>query len=69
MLATGGGGRSSQKNFPDIQKKFSGYSTFFRKYEYIFTDIAKIFLVYDIFHGNEKIFQFSKVPFGQKMQS
>ena len=39
MLATGGGGRSSQKNFPDIQKNFSGYTTFLRKYEKKFSDI------------------------------
>jgi hypothetical protein len=44
MLATGGGGGgASQKNFPDIQKKFSGYITFFPKYEKKFSDIPKNF--------------------------
>ena len=43
MLATEGGGSSSQKNFPDIPKKFSAYITFFPKHEKIFPDITKNF--------------------------
>jgi hypothetical protein len=47
MLATGGGGGggegSSQKNFPDIPKTFSGYITFFPKCEKNFPDIPKNF--------------------------
>ena len=38
-----GGGWSSQKHFPDITKKFSGYITFFPKYENFFPVIPKNF--------------------------
>jgi hypothetical protein len=74
MLATGGGGaRSSQKNFPDIQKIFSGYITFFPKYEKNFPHIPKNFpdLCYfsmklKKFSRNNMNSSFQKCPLGKK---
>jgi hypothetical protein len=48
-----GGTGSSQKNFPDIPKKFAGYITFFPKYEKKFPDIPKKF--YDISYFSRKL--------------
>jgi hypothetical protein len=63
IFSTGGG--SSQKNFPDIPKKLSGYilnmKTFFRIYQ-------KISRIYDIFSGKENNIDscFQKCPLGKK---
>jgi hypothetical protein len=71
-LATGVGWRS-QNFFPNIPKKFSGYITFFPKYEKNFPHIPKFFSGYKNIPRNEKKFsgklhkfKISKVPFGQK---
>ena len=42
-VGDGEGGGSSQKHFPDIPNKFSGYITFFPKYEHFFPLIPKNF--------------------------
>jgi hypothetical protein len=52
-----GGGRSSQKNFPDTPKKFSGYTKFFRKSEKNFPDIPKN--LPDVWYFSRKWKQFS----------
>jgi hypothetical protein len=71
MLATGGRvGRSSQKNFPDIPKKFSGYTTFLPKYEKNFPDIPKNFSdkkcnLNDIFHARKGHFAPGKRALGK----
>jgi hypothetical protein len=76
MLATGGGGGGGghlKKSFPDIPKKFSGYTTFFPKYEKKFSDIPKNFQ--DIWYFPRKLKKFSgniidssfqKCPLGKK---
>ena len=75
MLATGVGGGGGggvvchlKKNFPDIPKNFSDISHFFLNMKNV-SGYTKKFSRFMIFFRKQHKFKFSKVPFGQKVQS